>query len=152
MFHLYTEKARRAIFFARNEGLQLGSTYIESEHLLLGLLRENKALTDELFASSPTAIDKIRRDLETHRRLGEKSPSVDLPLSEQCKHILAYASEESERLSHKHIGTEHLILGILREPDCYACHLLHENGVTLEGARAQVSGAPREEGASPPSV
>ena len=115
MFERYTEKARRVIFFARYEASQFGSPYIETEHLLLGLLREDKALTNR-FLRSHASVESIRKQIEGHTTIREKvSTSVDLPLSNECKRVLAYAAEEAERLSHKHIGTEHLLLGLLRE-------------------------------------
>ena len=111
MFERYTEKARRVIFFARYEASQFGSPYIETEHLLLGLLREDKALTNR-FLRSHASVESIRKQIEGHTTIREKvSTSVDLPLSNECKRVLAYAAEEAERLSHKHIGTEHLLLG-----------------------------------------
>ena len=151
MFERYTEKARRVIFFARYEASQFGSPYIESEHLLLGLLRESKALSARLFAGSTGAIDKIRKQIEGHTTFREKIlVSVDLPISDEGKRILLYAREEADALAHQYIGTEHLLLGMLREQNCYAAHLLNENGVAFENARAQISGGPREEVASPP--
>src|SRR5208337_412812 len=115
MFERYTEKARRVIFFARYEASQFGSPYIETEHLLLGLLREDKALTNR-FLRSHASVESIRKQIEGHTTIREKvSTSVDLPLSNECKRVLAYAAEEAERLSHKHIGTEHLLLGLFRE-------------------------------------
>ena len=105
MFERYTEKARRVIFFARYEASQFGSPYIETEHLLLGLLREDKALTNR-FLRSHASVESIRKQIEGHTTIREKvSTSVDLPLSNECKRVLAYAAEEAERLSHKHIGT-----------------------------------------------
>ena len=106
MFERYTEKARRVIFFARYEASQFGSPYIETEHLLLGLLREDKALANR-FLRSHAAVDSIRKQIEGHATIREKvSTSVDLPLSHECKRVLAYGAEEAERLNHKHIGTE----------------------------------------------
>jgi hypothetical protein len=146
VFERYTEKARRVVFFARYEASQFGSPYIESEHLLLGFLRESKVDSARLFPSSSFIVDTIRKQIEAHTTLRKKIlTSVDLPLSEECRRILLYASEEADHLSHKHIGTEHLLLGALREKDCYAALLLNENGVTLESARAYVAGEPREE-------
>ena len=128
MFERYTEKARRVIFFARYEASQFGSPYIETEHLLLGLLREDKALTNR-FLRSHASVESIRKQIEGHTTIREKvSTSVDLPLSNECKRVLAYAAEEAERLSHKHIGTEHLLLGLLREEKCFAAEILHERG------------------------
>src|SRR6202020_1812884 len=99
MFERYTEKARRVIFFARYEASQFGSPYIEPEHLLLGLLREDKALTNK-FLRSHASVESIRKQIEGHTTIREKvSTSVDLPLSNECKRVLAYAAEEAERLS-----------------------------------------------------
>jgi ATP-dependent Clp protease ATP-binding subunit ClpC len=138
MFERYTEKARRVIFFARYEASQFGSPYIETEHLLLGLLREDKALTNR-FLRSHTSIESIRKQIEGHTTIREKvSTSVDLPLSHECKRVLAYAAEEAERLSHKHIGTEHLLLGLLREEKCFAAEILRERGLRLSNIREEL--------------
>src|SRR5580658_9653349 len=138
MFERYTEKARRVIFFARYEASQFGSPYIETEHLLLGLLREDKALANR-FLRSHAAIESIRKQIEAHTTIREKvSTSVDLPLTHECKRVLAYGAEESQRLNHKHIGTDHLLLGLLREKESFAAQLLREQGLTLESVRQQV--------------
>ncbi len=147
MFERYTEKARRVIFFARYEASQFGSPYIETEHLLLGLLREDKALTNR-FLRSHASVDSIRKQIEGHTTIREKvSTSVDLPLSNECKRVLAYAAEEAERLSHKHIGTEHLLLGLLREEKCFAAEILHERGLKLASIREELSRATQEKAA-----
>ena len=139
MFERYTEKARRVIFFARYEASQFGSPYIETEHLLLGLLREDKALTNR-FLRSHASVESIRKQIEGHTTIREKvSTSVDLPLSNECKRVLAYAAEEAERLSHKHIGTEHLLLGLLREEKCFAAEILHERGLRLSTIREELA-------------
>src|SRR5262245_63216912 len=128
MFERYTEKARRVIFFARYEASQFGSPYIETEHLLLGFLREDKALAMRLLRSEDK-IESIRKQIEQMTKVREKvSTSVDLPLSNESKRVLAYAAEEAERLSHKHLGTEHLLLGILREENCFGAAILRERG------------------------
>jgi hypothetical protein len=138
MFERYTEKARRTIFFARYEASQFGSPYIETEHLLLGLLREDKALTNR-FLRSHGSVESIRRQTEEHTTSREKIPtSVDLPLSNESKHVLAYAAEEAERLAHNFIGTEHLLLGILREKECFAAGLLRQFGVEADAIRKDV--------------
>ena len=142
MFERYTEKARRVIFFARYEASQYGSPYIETEHLLLGLLRENKAVAKQ-FLHSEAGVESIRKQIEAQMTVREKmSTSVDLPLSPGCKKVLAFAAEEAERLSHEHIGTAHLLLGLLREQSCNAAILLVAEGVSLEAVRAQLRSGP----------
>src|SRR4030088_667811 len=135
MFERYTEKARRVIFFARYEASQYGSPYIETEHLLLGLLRENR----EIVRLMPSASDEsIRNQINAHTTVRQHvSTSVDLPLSNEGKRVLAYSAEEAERLEHRHIGTEHLFLGLLREKGCFAAEILREQGVVLEKLREQ---------------
>ena len=149
MFERYTEKARRVIFFARYEASQFGSPYIETEHLLLGLLREDKALTNR-FLRSHASMESIRKQIEAHTTIREKvSTSVDLPLSNECKRVLAYAAEEAERLGHKHIGTEHLLLGLLREEKCFASEILQERGLKLGQIREELSRVTQEKPAQP---
>ncbi len=144
MFERYTEKARRVIFFARYEASQFGSPYIETEHLLLGLLREDKALTNR-FLRSHASVESIRKQIEAHTTIREKvSTSVDLPLSNECKRVLAYAAEEAERLGHKHIGTEHLLLGLLREEKCFASEILQERGLKLAQIRDELARVTQE--------
>src|SRR5437667_34255 len=139
MFERYTEKARRVIFFARYEASQFGSPSIETEHLLLGLMREDKGLTNR-FLRSHSSIESIRKEIEGRTLIREKvSTSIDLPLSAECKRILAFAAEESERLRNRHIGTEHLLLGILREDKCVAAEILHERGLRLNAIREELA-------------
>ena len=108
MFERYTEKARRVIFFARYEASQFGSPCIETEHLLLGLLREDKALTNR-FLRSDAAVESIRKQVDQLTTRREMiSTSVDLPLSHESKHVLAFAAEESNSLKHEHIETAHI--------------------------------------------
>src|SRR2546421_7642590 len=103
MFERYTERARRVIFFARYEASQFGSTTIETEHLLLGLIREDRNLASRFLRNHP--FEGIRKEIEHRSMIREKvSTSIDLPLSNECKRILAYAAEEMERLNHRHIG------------------------------------------------
>lgn len=144
MFERYTEKARRIIFFARYEASQFGSPYIETEHLLLGLLREDKALTNR-FLRSHASVESIRKQIEGHAIVREKvSTSVDLPVSNECKRVLAYAAEEAERLNQKHIGPEHLLLGLLREEKCFAAQILMERDLRLSQVREELAQQPHE--------
>lgn len=143
MFERYTEKARRVIFFARYEASQLGSHAIEAEHILLGLLREDKQLTLKFFHDPRSTVDSIRKEIEGRNPLGDKiSASVDLPLSKSAKLVLSRAAEESDRLGHQHIGTEHLLLGILREEKSQACEILYERGLRLSQVRESIVAAP----------
>src|SRR3954469_3267627 len=144
MFERYTQKARRVIFFARYEASQYGSPYIETEQLLLGLLREDYALVRRVLAwvgdPPEPRIESIKRKISERGMLGKKIPtSVDLPLANESKRVLAYAAEEAERLANRHIGTEHLLLGLLREKKSFAAQLFNEEGVTLERTRENIA-------------
>jgi ATP-dependent Clp protease ATP-binding subunit ClpC len=144
MFERYTDKARRVVFFARYEASQFGSPCIEAEHLLLGILREYKEFSNR-FLGGHASVESIRKTIEANTPVREKtSTSVDLPLSNECKRILAYAAEEAERLSHRHVGSEHLLLGLLREEGCFAASLLKERGVQLETLREELKNTPPE--------
>src|SRR6266851_8299357 len=124
MFERFTETARRAIFFARYEASVFGSLEIETHHLLLGALREDKVLSGKL------RVEVIRHELERRFPRGPSvSTSVDLPLSRDAQRALAFAAEEAERLHHTVIDTPHLFLGLLRIETCAAAELLRENGI-----------------------
>jgi ATP-dependent Clp protease ATP-binding subunit ClpC len=139
MFERYTERARRVIFFARYEASQLGSSSIETEHLLLGLIREGKGLTSRLFSKSHLSMETIRREIEGRAAYREKvSTSVDIPLSPESKRVLGYASEEAERILHNYIGTEHVLLGLMREERCVAAGILAEKGLRLATVREDI--------------
>ncbi len=139
MFERYTERARRVLFFARYEATQLGSTSIETEHLLLGLIREGKGLTSRIFARSHLSLESIRKEIEGRTVFREKvSTSVEIPFSAETKRVLQFAAEEADRLLHTYIGTEHLLLGILREERSVAASILYEKGMRLASVREDI--------------
>src|SRR3954468_2877174 len=140
MFERYTEKARRVIFFARYEASQFGAPAIEPEHLLLGLMREDKTLTGRFFPRAQITIEAIRREIESRTLLRERIPtSVELPLAPETKRVLHYSHDESDRLQHRHIGTEHLLLGLLREERSMAAQILFERGLRLAAVRDEIA-------------
>jgi ATP-dependent Clp protease ATP-binding subunit ClpC len=139
MFERYTERARRVLFFARYEATQLGSTSIETEHLLLGLIREGKGLTSRIFARSHLSLESIRKEIEGRTVYREKVPTaVEIPFSAETKRVLQFAAEEADRLLHTYIGTEHLLLGILREERSVAASILYEKGMRLASVREDI--------------
>ena len=139
MFERYTERARRVLFFARYEASQLGSISIETEHLLLGLIREGKGLTSRIFARSHLSLENIRKEIEGRTVFREKvSTSVEIPFSTETKRVLQYSAEEADRLLHNYIGTEHLLLGILREDRSVGASILTERGMRLNTVREDI--------------
>jgi ATP-dependent Clp protease ATP-binding subunit ClpA len=140
MFERYTERARRVVFFARYEASEFGSPKIEAEFLLLGLLRECKDFVAREL--KPDAAEAIRREIQDREpRRPKISTSVDLPLSAESKQVLAFAADEAERLDHKYIGSEHILLGLLREQGSFSADLLGRNGLTIEQQRSKLAQA-----------
>jgi hypothetical protein len=142
MFEHYTERARRVIFFGRYEASQYGGSYIETEYLLLGLLREDPALAKRFLGPTDVAAD-IRTDIERQIPQRERiSTSVEVPLTAECKKALNLAAEESDRLAHRYIGTEHLLLGMLRVEGSLAAKILRGRGLKPEAIREQLASQP----------
>lgn len=139
MFERYREDAKRAIFFARWEAQQSGSAYIEPKHILLGLTHDADSKANQLFGLS-ACTENFRTLLEVHAS-AQPSTSVDLPLSNPSKRILAYTTEEAERLASQPIGTEHLLLGLLREKQSDVRAALAKAGIDLRSARNRIRAA-----------
>jgi ATP-dependent Clp protease ATP-binding subunit ClpC len=140
MFERYTERSRRVIFFARYEALQYGSQVIAPEHILLGLMREDKSLAAKFlpFKHSLT-VDTMRREVEERIVVRDRKPqSSELHLSAATKQILFYANEESRQLKNRHIGPEHLLLGIVREERSIAAEILFGYGIRLQDIRDEM--------------
>lgn len=148
MFERYTEKARRVIFFARYEALQYGSPVISPEHILLGLMREDKTLCARFFPfRNSITVETVRREVEERIVLREKiSQSVELHLAPETKKIMILAAEESRKLKNRHIGPEHLLLGIIREERSVAAEILFQYGLRLADVREEIQ---RQNGFSP---
>jgi hypothetical protein len=148
MFERYTESARRVIFFARYEASIYGSPYIETEHVLLGLLRQSPDLEPHL------SRDSIRQEIEAHITKRERiSTSIEVPLSADSKRVLNLAAEEAEQLCHRYISTGHLLLGLMRIEHCLAAKVLTANNVNLSKIRdslAKAENRPTPEPAYPP--
>jgi ATP-dependent Clp protease ATP-binding subunit ClpC len=139
VFERFTEKARRVTFFARYEASQYGSPVIETEHLLLWLLREDGLLASQFLRPNTTAAE-FRTQIETQGTQRQRiSNAVEVPLSAECKKILLRAKEESDNLRDRHIGTEHLLLAMLGSPTSLAARLLIERGAAARAIREQIA-------------
>lgn len=152
MFERYTEKARRVIFWARYEASQYGSPFIETEHLLLGLLRED--VLPGGFETKTTIRSEIEKQIVRRERT---STSVEIPLTEDSKKVLNKAAEEAERLAQRQVSTEHLLLGLLHAEGSLAAQILKARGLKLTTLREDLSkfqsptltaGKPRDENAA----
>ena len=141
-YELYTETARIVIFFARFEASRAGSPVIDTEHLLLGLIREEKALPHEL-PWLDADIESLRNDIESQMTIREKiSPLTDTPLSDDSKRALTYAVEEGKELQHNYIHPAHIILGLLRLETCAAATALQRQGINYTAYREVVRTSP----------
>jgi len=139
MFELFTEGARRVIFFARYEASQYGSRAIETEHLVLGALKEDRTLIKRCSETSST-VELIRSEIEKHLAGQTRvSAGADLPMSESCKRVLAHAVNEALVLNHAYVGVEHLLLGILREEKTPASQILRSSGLDASHVRQRIS-------------
>ncbi len=134
MFERYTEAARGVVVSSKHKASHVGSPEIDTEHLLLGLLSKDQTLARR-FLGSPWAADLV------WRRIEQSGKSM-------CKRALSYAAEEADGLSSKHISTEHLLLGLLREQKCFAAEYLYEHGVRLASVREELKRTPHKYSAS----
>jgi ATP-dependent Clp protease ATP-binding subunit ClpC len=150
VFEKFTEKARRVMFFARYEASQFGSESIQSGHLLLGLLRESEKTSTQLLERMGVQTAPLRERLVTaltpkDRKITPSSTSIDIPMEEEVKRILQHATNESQKLNHKHVGAEHLLLGMLKEEGSLAGRLLKEAGGDLIAAKEILLESNKEE-------
>jgi ATP-dependent Clp protease ATP-binding subunit ClpA len=154
MFERYSIEARRAIFYARYEASQYGSRYIETEHILLGLLWEEGARMGQVLGPHEDKA-QIRGEIEKVIARGERiSTAVEIPLSEESKRVLRFAAEEATGLGQRYVGPEHLLLGLLRVTGSFATRILADRGVKLAPLREQlanVSGSGSDEEQQPAS-
>jgi ATP-dependent Clp protease ATP-binding subunit ClpC len=140
MFERYNERSRRVIFFARYEALQYGSPVISPEHLLLGIMREDKTVAARFFPyNRAVSVDAVRREVEERIVVRDRIPqSAELHLSPETKRILFYANEESRHLKTKHVGPEHLLAGMLREERTVAAEILFQYGLRVQDIRDEI--------------
>jgi len=135
MFERYTDKARRVLFFARYEANQNGAAVITGEHLLLGLLREGERISIMILEQMGLSLRDLKERLM--RGLPQKSgtASNEIPLSEEVKRILHWSVQESVALNHKHVGVEHILLGMLRDDHAQVSQVLSEMGADIYSAK-----------------
>jgi hypothetical protein len=139
MFNRFTLRARRVLFYARSEVSQLGSSAIEPEHILLGVLDEGNGLGCRILARTGDALDDFRGDIVRRLSSRDKVPESDeIPFSGSCERALQYAAEEADRLLHDYVGTEHLLLGLLREDRSVAADVLAARGLRIEAVREAI--------------
>lgn len=141
MIERLTDRARRALFFARYETTQLGGQCIEAEHLLLGVVREARGAARELLTRGGIDLDVLRRTI-AERRSGDAhiSTAIEIPFSGETRRVMAAAAAEADALAHSYIGPEHLLLGLLRE-SATSGQLIEGEHLNLDIARQWVARA-----------
>jgi ATP-dependent Clp protease ATP-binding subunit ClpC len=136
-FEKFSERARRVLTLAQEEAQHFNHTYIGTEHILLGLLREDEGVGAKVLANLGVGLSKARSAVEFIIGRGEKPSTGEIGLTPRAKRVIELAIDEARHLGHNYIGTEHLLLGLLREGGGVASDVLDSFGVTLERARAE---------------
>jgi len=138
-FERFSERARRVLSLAQEEAQRFNHNYIGTEHILLGLVREGEGLGARVLANLGVDLNKVRAAVEFIIGRGEKPVTGEIGLTPRAKRVLELAVDEARRLGHNYIGTEHLLLGLLREGEGVAAGVLESLGVSLGKARAEIN-------------
>jgi ATP-dependent Clp protease ATP-binding subunit ClpC len=139
MFERFTDRARRVVVQAQEEAKTLDHNYIGSEHLLLGLTQESiGGLAAKTLQSLGIGLDTVRQRVEEVIGRGSQAPSGHIPFTSEAKKALELSLREAVQLGHQYIGTEHILLGLIREGDSVAGRVLAELGADLDGVRQEV--------------
>ncbi len=138
MWQRFTERARRVVFFAQEEAARLGENYVGTEHLLLGLIRENDSVAARILDHLGVPLGRIRSDIERQVTRGHGNLGQDMQLTPRAKRMIDLAYEEARQLNNNYVGTEHLLLGLIREGDGLAARVLVKLGADLERTRRVV--------------
>jgi hypothetical protein len=138
MFERFTDQARRAVVYAREEARRLEYNYIGTEHLLLGLCREREGIAAKALGSLEVDVEAVRYQVEHLIGRGRNAPIGRFPFDPHARTVLELAMREALQLGHNYIGTEHLVLGLIREQDGFAARLLTSMGVDLAKARGAI--------------
>jgi len=140
-FEKFSERARRVLTLAQEEAQNLNHSYIGTEHILLGLVREEEGVAAKVLVSLGAGLNKVRASVEFVIGRGEKPSSGETGLTPRARRVIELAIDEARYLSHNYIGTEHLLLGLLREGEGIAAGVLDSFGITLERARTETERA-----------
>ena len=159
MFERFTDRARRVVVLAQEEARRLNHNYIGTEHILLGLVREGEGVAAKALESLGISLEAVRGQVEEIIGRGGQSPADHIPFTPRAKKVLEFSFREALVLEHNYIGTEHILLGLIREAEGVAAQVLERLGADLSRVRQQVihllGGDPakvREEGVGPTRV
>ncbi|NLE08289.1 MAG: ATP-dependent Clp protease ATP-binding subunit [Dehalococcoidales bacterium] len=138
-FEKFSERARRVLTSAQEEEQNLNHNYIGTEHILLGLIREEEGVAAKVLMNQGISLSKVRSAVEFIIGRGEKAPVGEIGLTPRAKRVIELAIDEARHLSHNYIGTEHILLGLLHEGEGVAAGVLDSFGLTIETARTEVT-------------
>jgi ATP-dependent Clp protease ATP-binding subunit ClpC len=138
MWQRFTERARKVVFYAQEEAGRLGENYVSTEHLLLGLVRENDSVAARILDRIGVSLGRIRSEIERQVSRGDGRLGQDMQLTPRAKRVIDLAYDEARQLNNNYIGTEHLLLGLIREGEGLAGRVLSKLGVDLERTRREV--------------
>src|SRR5207247_7818010 len=138
MFERFTDRARRVVVLAQEEARMLNHNYIGTEHILLGLTREGEGVAAKALESLGISQEAVRQQVEEIIGQGQQAPSGHIPFTPRAKKVLELSLREAHQLGHNYIGTEHLLLGLIREGEGVAAQVLLKLGVDLQRSRQVV--------------
>jgi ATP-dependent Clp protease ATP-binding subunit ClpC len=137
----FTERVRKVLAMAREEAARLHHEYVGTEHILLGLIREGEGVAATVLQNLSVELDEIQQKIEEPVKKGKAAQTTgpDLPYTSRAKKVLELAMSEARELNHSYVGTEHLLLGLLREEKGIAAQVLIASGVNFAAVRAETS-------------
>ena len=138
MWQRFTERARKVVFYAQEEAGRLGENYVSTEHLLLGLVRENDSVAARILDRIGVSLGRIRSEIERQVARGDGRLGQDMQLTPRAKRVIDLAYDEARQHNNNYIGTEHLLLGLIREGEGLAGRVLSKLGVDLDRTRREV--------------
>ena len=138
MFERFTERARRVVVLAQEEAGMLNHNYIGTEHILLGLIHEGEGVAAKALESLGISLEAVRRQVEEIIGQGQSAPTGHIPFTPRAKKVLELSMREALQLGHDDIGTEHILLGLVREGEGVGAQVLLGSGVSLERVRGEV--------------
>src|SRR6516225_5754590 len=138
MFERFTDRARRVVVLAQEEARMLNHNYIGTEHILLGLIHEGEGVAAKLLESLGISLEGVRSQVEEIIGQGQQAPSGHIPFTPRAKKVLELSLREALQLGHNYIGTEHILLGLIREGEGVAAQVLVKLGADLNRVRQQV--------------
>jgi ATP-dependent Clp protease ATP-binding subunit ClpC len=138
MFERFTDRARRVVVMAQEEARMLNHSYIGTEHILLALIDEGDGVGAKALESLGISLDAVRQQVEEIIGRGQRAPSGHIPFTPRAKKVLELSLRESQQLGHDYIGTEHILLGLIREGNGVAAQVLVKHGADPNRVRQQV--------------